>query len=97
MTREDHPLKTVINAGLIIGLVVMAAGFYVRSTSEPDPAWTAFPTPLTMARLGLRSLLLTPDDRSSARTQRIVGGLLIALSLVLLVLNIVEVNMEGGQ
>jgi hypothetical protein len=94
--QPSPALKSGINGALIAGLVFMGVGFYVRATSDPDPAWTAFPTPIAMLLLGLRSLLLTPDP-TAARTQRIVGGLLVALSLVLLVLNIVELNMGQGR
>ena len=91
--QPSETLKTAINGALIVGLIVMAVSFYVRLTSTDDPAWTAFPMPIALTLLGLRSLLLTPDTNTSARTQRTVGGLLVALSLVLLILNIVELNM----
>ena len=92
----NETLGKAINGALIIALLVMAVSFYVRFTSTEDPAWTAFPMPIAMALLGLRSLLLTPDAQHSARAQRTVGGLLVALSLVLLILNIVELDVGGA-
>lgn len=94
--QPSPALKSGINGALIAALIFMAIGFVIRFTSDPDPAWTAFPTPIAMGLLGLRSLLLTPDPHSK-RAQRWVGGLLLALSLVLLILNIVELNMEGAR
>jgi hypothetical protein len=95
--QPSDALKSGINGALIVALVVMGASFYVRFTSDPDPAWTAFPMPVALILLGLRSLLLTPDAYHSARTQRIVGGLLVVLSAILLILNIVELNMDRAR
>ena len=95
--QPSPQLKTLVNGALILALIVMGVSLIIRLTSTDEPAWTAFPTPIALALLGLRSLLLTPDTLTSARTQRAVGGLLVVLSLVLLALNIVELNMEGGR
>jgi hypothetical protein len=95
MNRQEpsnDSLAKLVNGALIAALVVMAIGFYVRYTSDPDPAWTAFPTPIACLLLGLRSFLLVPDRNSSARTQRIVGGSLMVLSIVLLILNLVQIQ-----
>jgi hypothetical protein len=99
-TQRDQPhpgerLRTFINTGLIVSVVVMLASFYVRFVDPYPPLWTACAMPAAMAFLGLRSMLLMPDTNHSGRSQRNIGRLLIGLSLVLLVLSLVELDMAN--
>ena len=66
-------------------VIFLLVSFYVRMTSNPDPLWSEFATPLLLSLVGLRAMLV-PSRTSTRKAQRAVGLLLIVLSAVLLFL-----------
>ena len=97
MTKRAEPAAGVERLFLVLlvpALIFWAATFYVRMTSDPDPLWTEFGTPLLFALLGARTILL-PSATGSRNAHRFVGGLLIVLSVAILVLSIV--NSQGAN
>lgn len=90
--QRSNNLRTFVDAGLIVAVGVLLASFYVRFVNPYPPLWTAFAMPAAMALFGLRMILLPPGGYHHGRSPRAIGSLLIALSLILLVVGLVELD-----
>lgn len=74
---------------VIPAALFLLACVYVRVTSDTDPLWSEFGTPLFLALIGVRAVL-RPVPSDKRKTARAVGFLLIGLSAVIVVLAIVN-------
>ena len=75
-------------AAIPAGLFLLAC-LYVRLTSDADPLWSEFGTPLFLGLLGIRGLA-RPSPPETRKTNRAVGALLLVLSAIIVVLAIAQ-------
>ena len=75
-------------AAIPAGLFFLAC-FYTRFTTDPDPLWSEFGTPIFFGLVGLRAAL-RPVPPESRKSSRFVGILLIVLSAILALLAILD-------
>jgi hypothetical protein len=74
---------------LVPAFFFWGAGAYVRITSDSEPLWTEFGTPLLLGLVGARTLALPekPDAHISNRTMGMVLLVMSALILLLILLD----------
>ena len=92
MSRTAEPdtrLARLFLIALVPAVLFFLVSAYVRITSDSDPLWTEFATPLFFALLGARALALpaSPETRTASRW---AGAVLIALSAIILILALAD-------
>jgi hypothetical protein len=86
-TAEAARIERMFLFAFVPAAIFIAACLYVRVTSNPDPLWSEFGTPLFLSLVGLRAMVI-PTAPESRKASRAVGALLIVLSAIVLFLAI---------
>jgi len=95
VTAPASSTERLLVAALVLAAIFMVVSLYVRITTDSDPLWTEFATPLFFALLGVRSIArpAPPERRKAARG---LGILLIVCAAVILSLNLLD-YFQGAQ
>ena len=86
-TAETARIERLFMFAFVPALIFMIASLYVRVTSDPDPLWSEFATPIFLALVGARAIAV-PGSPEASKTKRAIGFVLILFSAILLVLSI---------
>ena len=80
--------RLFLMAGIPV-VIFMLVSFYVRIGTDDDPLWSEFATPMFMALIAIRALVIptTPELRKLTRG---VGAVLLVLTAIILILAILE-------
>jgi hypothetical protein len=84
------PVERLITIAFVPALIFWAVSFYVRITTDTDPLWTEFATPLVFALLGAQTIARASSPGSQKGT-RAIGILLVACAALILLLTILDI------
>ena len=88
-TPEAARIDRLFLIAFVPVILFMLASFYVRLTSDDDPLWSEFATPLFCTLLGVRALVL-PVPPESRKVMRGVGAVLLLLTAILVTITIAK-------
>ncbi len=89
-TNAPRPVERLLTIVFVAAIIFWAVSFYVRITSDADPLWTEFATPLIFALLGAQTIARANSPGSQKGT-RAVGILLVACAALILLLTILDI------
>jgi peptidoglycan/LPS O-acetylase OafA/YrhL len=87
--REIAQVERTFLIASVAAAAFMVASIYVRVTSDTDPLWTEFASPIFFTILGVRAIAL-PSPPEQRKGSRALGSLLIACAAVILVLALLD-------
>ena len=88
-SEEARRIDRLFLIAFVPVIAFMLVSFYVRITSEQDPLWSEFATPLFCALLGVRALVI-PVPPESRKVMRGVGLVLLLLTVTLVAITIAK-------
>ncbi len=92
-TGDTARIERLFLIAFVPAVIFLLVSFYVRMTNNPDPLWSGVATPLLLALVGARAVMV-PSPTATRKVSRSVGILLIVCSAILLVLTLF--NSQGA-